>query len=253
MSSEELRRWAKTTEFPTPIRWGEIETRIQSEPGPTPEESAEWEAFFPHRSPALRVAVGSLRALVLAPVVLPTAGAPVLGLGFVLAYVAFDTALPDDFGIVLQLMFGAAVIVSAFPVYMWWESRRRGWENLGLSALTALSSAGSFLLLATTTQPVDGVWSSVSWMALAAAVIASVAFVFFLLVAKPPPRLSLRERLRHVSHDEKWEQGKRAVVMEELRKRQLVNDADSAAIIQLPPDTWSQLESLPDGRVVRHL
>lgn len=253
MSSEELKRWAKTTDFPDPIGWGEIEARIVSEPGPTPEESEEWERFFPDRGLAPRILIGLLRALVVSPVVLPTVGSSVLGLGFVVAYVVFGRELPDDFGIVVQLIFGAALLVAMFPFYTWWDSRRRGWENVGLSGVTALASAGSFFLLGTTTEALDGIWPSISWMALVAAVVALVAFVFFLLFAKPPPRMRLSERMRHVSQDEKWVQGKRGVVIEQLRRRGLVNDADGAAIISLPPDTWRQLESLPGGRVVRHL
>ena len=92
-----------------------------------------------------------------------------------------------------------------------------------------------------------------SWLALATAVVAAIGFVFFLLVAKPPPRMRLSERFRQVSPQEKWVQARRGVVLEELRKRHLVGEADSAAMVRLPLDSWSQLETRPDGRVVRHL
>ena len=42
-------------------------------------------------------------------------------------------------------------------------------------------------------------------------------------------------------------------MLEQLRKRKILNDADSTALAQLPIGTWHELESLPDGRVVRHL
>ncbi len=180
-------------------------------------------------------------------------GSSLLGLGLVVAYVGLDKELPGDWGIVVQITFGIALIIAVIPIYLWWESRRRGWENLGLSGVTALASAGSFILLASTTKPPSGVWPAVSWLALIAAVVALVEFVFLLLFAKPPPRMRLNERMRRVSQDEMWLQGKRAVVVEQLRRRGLVNDVDSTAIIALPPDTWHQLESLSDGRVVRRL
>ncbi len=72
MSSEELQQWAKSSQFPNPIRWGDIEARIVSEPGPTPEESEELERYFPERGLVLRVLIGLLRALVVSPVVVPT-------------------------------------------------------------------------------------------------------------------------------------------------------------------------------------
>ncbi len=137
MPPDDLREWARTVQLATPVPWGEVESRILAEPGPTPAESEEWARFHPDRGPAARLLVGALRALVVAPVVLPTVGAPILGLGFVVAYVFFDMSLPNDLGIVLQLVFGAALLVAVFPFYTWWESRRRGWENAGLSIVTA--------------------------------------------------------------------------------------------------------------------
>jgi hypothetical protein len=250
---DELQQWARTVELATPVPWGEVESRILSEPGPTSEESEEWARFYPDRGPAARVLVGAARALVVLPVALPTMGAPVLGLGFVMADVFFDRSLPDDLGIVLQFIFGAALLVAVFPFYTWWESRRRGWENVGLSAVTGAASSASFLLLGTQEEPSSGAWSSASWMALAAAIVAVAGFVFFLVVAKPPPRMRLGERFRQVSPHERWVQARRSVVLEELRKRRLVGEADSAAMVRLPLDSWSQLETHPDGRVVRHL
>ncbi len=61
MSSDELKRWAKTTELPDPIRWGEIEARILLEQGPSPEESEELKKYFPDRGLVLRVLIGLLK------------------------------------------------------------------------------------------------------------------------------------------------------------------------------------------------
>lgn len=253
MPTEDLRQWARTVELATPVSWGEVESRIRSEPGPTAEESEEWARLHPDRSPAAQALIWALRILVLVPVALPTVGAPILGLGFVVGDVFFDRSLPDDLGIVLKLVFGAALLVAVFPFYTWWESRRRGWENVGLSAVTAVASTASFVLLSSEGDSLGEVWSSVSSLAGAAAVVAAIGFVFFLVVAKPPPRMRLVERFREVSPDERWAQANRSVVLEELRKRHLVGEADSAAMVRLPLDTWSQLETRPDGRVVRHL
>lgn len=254
MPPEDLQEWARTVSLPTPIPWGQVESRILSEPGPTPAESEEWARVHPERGPASRVLIGAVRALVVAPVVLPTMGASILGLGFVVAHVVLDRTLPQDLGIVVQLIFGAALLVALFPFYTWWESRRRGWENVGLSAVSAVASTASFLVLGARSPVVSGdVWASVSWLALAAAVIAAIGLVFFLVVAKPPPRMRMGERFRKVSQHEKWVRARRSVVLEELRRRHLVGEADSAAMVQLPMDTWSQLETRPDGRVVRNL
>ena len=69
----------------------------------------------------------------------------------------------------------------------------------------------------------------------------------------PTPRTRLSERFRTVPAEEQWVRAQRAVVLEQLRKRNLVNDADSTALAQLPLGTWRELESLQDGRIVRHL
>lgn len=253
MPLEELQQWARTAELATPVPWGEVESRIRLAPGPTPAESEEWARLHhPDRGPVARVLIGALRVLVVVPVVLPTMGASILGLGFVAAHVFFDREPPQDFGIVVQLILGAALLVAVFPFYTWWESRRRGWENVGLSAVTAVASTSSFLLLGTESRLPGEVWTSVSWLALAAAVVATIGFVFFLVVAKPPPQMRLGERFRRVSRDEKWVRTQRGVVLAELRKRHLVDETDSVAMVHLPLDTWSQLETRPDGRVVRH-
>lgn len=253
MPSDDLQQWARTVELARPVPWGEVERRILAAPGPTPAEREEWARVHPDRGPVARALLGALRVLVVAPVALPTIGAPILALGLVAADVLADTTLPEDLGIVLQLVFGAALLVAVFPFYTWWESRRRGWENVGLSAVTAAASATSYVLLATDGRAAGEVRASVSWLALAAAVAATIGFVFFLVVAKPPPRLRLGERFRQVSADEKWVRARRGVVLEELRKRHLVGEADSAAMVRLPLHAWSQLDTLPDGRVVRHL
>lgn len=79
-----------------------------------------------------------------------------------------------------------------------------------------------------------------------------VEFVVLLLVAKPPPRVRLRERWRSVPAQERWIRRQRARVLEELRKREVLTDADSTAINQLAIGNWQELESLPDGRAVRN-
>ncbi|MBA3780835.1 MAG: hypothetical protein H0X12_03160 [Nocardioides sp.] len=252
MSSKELKRWAKTTDFAGPINWGEVEARIMAEPAPTAEEVARVAQHAPARG-AKGVLLMLFRWLALAPFVVPTFGASVVGLAFVVAFVVFGKELPADWGIVVQLVFGGGLLITFFTVYTWLESRRRGWENLGVSGLTALASGGSSLLLATSTTTLTDVWPSVALMANITAVAALLAFLFFLVFAKPTPALSAQERRRELPPEEQWLRGQRAAVLHQLVQRGLVNDADMSNMIIMPPGTWLQLESLPDGRVIRHL
>lgn len=251
MSLKQLQRWAKTTDFPGPINWAEVEARIMAEPGPTAEELARAAQRAPARG-AKGLLLKLLKALLLAPFVVPTLGASAVGLAFVVAFVVFDMELPTGWGIVVQLVFGGGLLVTFFTVYTWLESRRRGWENLGVSGLTAVASGASSFLLATSTTPLTDVWPSVALMANITAAAALLAFLFFLVVAKPTPGLSARERKREIPPEERWLRTQRAVVLEQLVRRGLVDDADVSNMIVMPPGTWSQQESLPDGRVIRH-
>lgn len=247
MSLKELQRWARTAELAAPIDWAAVEARIDAEPAPEPEELAQVAANAPGGGAGTTI----LRSLVLAPVVVPTLGLPVVGLGFVLAYVLFDMELPADWGIVVQICFAAAILLALFTVYMWLESRRRGWENVGLSGLIALAAGASSLLLATTDETLLGVWPSVALMANIATAVALLACAFFLVFGTSAPQLTHDERKRAVTPEEHWLRNQRAVVLEQLVRRDLVNDADISTMISMPPGTWRQLQSQPDGRVVR--
>lgn len=250
--ADELKRWAATTELPDPIRWGDVEARIMLAPGPTPEEAEELERLFPSRGSARQ----GLRWLTMGLLILPAlvfALPAVVGLGFVLVYVLLDAEVAPDLEIVPQLVFGAAIITALFPILECLSTRRRDGFVVMTVALTVLASAASAVLLSTTEAYPLSVWPLVQLMAIGAAIGGLVTLALLFTLGKPTLRTRLSERFRKVPAEEQWVRAQRAVVLEQLRKRNIVNDADSTALAHLPVGTWHECESLPDGRVVRHL
>lgn len=249
---DELKRWAETTEFPDPIRWGDVESRIMLAPGPTPDEAEQLERLFPKRGSARQ----GLRWLTVGLLILPAlifALPAVVGLCFVLAYVLFDAEVSPDLEIVPQLVFGAAIITALFPIAECLSTRRRDGFVAMTVTLTVVASAASAILLSTTEPYTPSVWPLVQLMAIIAAVGGLVTLAIMFTLGKPTPRTRLSERFRTVPAEEQWVRAQRAVVLEQLRKRKILNDADSTALAQLPIGTWHECESLPDGRIVRHL
>ena len=222
------------------------------EPGPTPDETEQLERRFPKRGPVRQV----LRWLTVGLLVLPAmifALPAVVGLCFVLAYVLFDAEVPLEWEVVPQLVFGAAIITALFPIPECLSTRRRDGFLVMTVTVTVLASAASVLLLSTMEPSTLSIWPLVQLMAILAAVGGLVTLAIMFMLGKPTRRARLRERFRTVPAEEQWVRGHRAVVLEQLRRRNVLNDADSTALVQLPIGTWHELESLPDGRIVRHL
>lgn len=239
-SQDRLKKWARATDFAQPLPWAELEARTVADPMPP---RAELEEFFP---PSTRSRF--LPYLLAVPVALVTSGASLVGLGLVVAHV-FGELDSTGAAEITRFFFLAAIIITAVPVMMWFSTRRRGTFQLLLSAGTAVVAAITCVLLSL--DPEVGGWGQVRTMAAIAVVTGLGSAVFLRVFGKPGVQLTWRERMATPTLEEQWVQSQRGVVLEALAKKGLVNRWDVPELRSLPPDTWRQLESQPDGHVVR--
>lgn len=235
---EELKRWAKTADFPEPVQWGEVETVIMAYPAP-PRDQLDPRLMNNDRARSL------IGYLIMLPEVVVVFGSSVIGLGFVIAHIFYGMTVREDSWVFIFLWFEffAAIVISVFPVLMWWTTKRRGRLHLPISGGTSVVSFASFWLL--WTSPQSGGLSSFTLYALIAAAAGLVTFVFMLVKAEPGIRRPLRERWRTLTPKEKWYRGNRAGVLAELEKRNLVSKSDTSAMLAMPLRTWHELDVTP--------
>lgn len=239
-AADRLKGWARSTEITAPIRWGELEAHIAAAPVPPHHEL---ESLFPPRTRS------RLIYLLVVPQALLTAGSSLVGLGFVAAHVLGDVNAAVV-GEIARLFVFVSIIITAVPVMMWMSTKRRGTYQAITSGGTALASAASFLMLGI--DPQIGVWSSIRTMTAIAVVAGLGSFLFLRFCAKPGVSRTLRERWATPTLEDQWLQGQRAMVLEVLVKRGLVTTWDLSDLMELPRGAWQQLESQPDGHIVRH-
>ncbi len=239
-AEDRLKSWARSTDFATPLPWGELEARIAVDPVPAREEL---ESLFPPRTRSRLVPY-----LIVAPQALLTVGASLIGLGFAAAHV-LGGLNSSDVGEVVSFVFLTAIVITVLPVIIWMSTRRRETLLLIMSGGTALVSGVSFALLSTEAQ--IGAWSSIRTMAAVAVVTGLATSAFLLVWAKPGVSRTWAERWATPTVEDQWLRGQRALVLEVLAKRSLVNGSDIPDLMELPRGAWRQLESQPDGRVVR--
>lgn len=235
----DLKRWVRETDFPDPVRWGEVEAKIRSYPPPPRDELDQW--YFKDE----RVS-SALGYLIMAPVALLTFGSPIIGLGLVVGYTQFGWSLPSDWFFLVVLLHVAIVTVPVIPVlYVWTAKKRERWHVV-LSGGTLVASGASFVLLQM--SDLAGGWSQIVWYVLLSAVLGLCSVVFLLVKVEPRRSRPWRERWRATTPEEKWYQSMRAVVLEQMTKRDLVDQHDTSTMIEMPLGTWQEL----DGQTSRH-
>lgn len=236
-----LRRWAKSTEFPQPLPWGELEAHIVSEPTPSHQEL---EIVFPPRTRRR-----FLPFLFVAPQTLLTSGSSLVGLGLVLAHV-FGGVNDPTFGDITWFVFLVSIAMTLGPVLVSVTTRRRGAIQTAVSLGTAVVSVISFLVLRA--DPQYGVWSSIRTMAVVAALAGLASYLCLRLIARPSVRTTWREFMATPTVEDQWLHSQRALVLEVLAKRELMSRWDIPHVMELPRGAWRELESRPDGSIVRH-
>lgn len=238
---DRLRRWARERDFAQPIPWAEAEARIAADPVPPHDEL---ETFFPPRTRSRVVPY-----LIVAPQALVTGGSSLVGLCLLAVHVFGDVDTPV-FAEITRFVVLISIIVTVIPVMMSMSTKRRGAYQLLLSAGISLVSAVSFVILGTESQV--GVWSSIRVMAAVAVAAGLVSYLLLRVFAKPGVSRTWREQWATPTLEEQWHQSQRGLVLQVLSKQGLVNSWDLPDLRALPIGAWSQLESQPDGHVVRH-
>lgn len=136
-SQQSVEEWARTAEFSTPVRWGEIEKTVLA--GDVPPDGEE--------TPKSRALV--LIAWVCFVVVgLVTLGAPVLALALIVAGTARGGVDPaENWFLAAALVFIVAIVVQLLTLNLWWELRRRPSMLVLSHGVAVVASAASALVV----------------------------------------------------------------------------------------------------------
>ena len=226
--------WARTMEFSTPLRWGEVEAAILSRPAPS--LGGQYTGPMTARR-ALGVS-GVVRFVVLGVAI---GAAPAIGLGLVVAHV--HGALGDE---VVRWAFYCQVAAASLlllAVLEWTEERRRGSRSsLALVAETAVTSTASYFVLRTSSD--QETYGSLPRLALGTAV---AGWILLLVVGFGSRRWVRYTRPR--DRPDQTEQGAgymgaRVAVIEILIRRGLVDrgDVDITEMMEMPLGTWRDLD-----------
>lgn len=226
--SEEVVRWARTADFTSPLQWGVIEAEILSRPAPDVGDNR-------GPNPILGVPLYVIGAIVYA--------APVLGLGVLVARAS--GALPDTeaWGRFVDVAFLVALAIPLLTFEMWRScGRRRRPIDLIVTAVSGVSSALGFIVLQSGAAEGDGGWLVV--LVLAAAFAGLVVFVLVLVGSRGWRRRTPRN-LRPRTREERGYNNLRARVIEELVKRDVVDekDLDIPSMLEMPIGSWRELDS----------
>lgn len=228
---QSLLQWARTTDFPVPIRWGEIEAAVLARPVPQDEL-----ANLPQPPRVPWVVVGPLVVLVHA--------SAILGLAMVLAGTnASDPATAAAWFGAAPIPFVIAFALVLRPIFTSADTRRRGrWDLLAVGVTGAASLAAYLVLLAI---PEELGW--LPWLVLATAVASVISFVVLLVRRRSGRQLP---RARHLTPSERWYQAARAQVLEVLLSRGLIDrrEVDVTGMVEMPLGSWRELDMPGDPR-----
>lgn len=226
--ADEIVRWARVTEFPTPVQWGAVENRILSVPAPDGNPA-------PGPNPIFGIPLYAVGVVMYA--------LPVVGVGLLFARV--DGAIPDSGGWG-RAAFACFLIALVIPVVTWemWRSsgRRRRPMDLIVTALSGVSSVIAFILL-------QGGGADLGGRALvvlaAVSAVAGVVVFFLLLLGSTGWRRYTPRSLRPQSREDRSYNNVRARVLETLVKRGVVDEKsiDIPAMLDMPIGSWGELDN----------
>lgn len=235
---QSLEQWAKRTDFPQPIRWGEVEAAILAMPKPD---------FDPEPQVGVDAGRGAMAA---ARIVRPVMwlliallfGSPLIGLAFILIAAnaeGVDTA--QEWMVAAFIPFIAAVVIPVAMGFMWSEIRRRIPWTMVLTGGTGVVSLIAYLVLRTAPEIMDVGWTT--WLILAAA--GGGLLVFGLMVFASKPGMGLpRQSKKKMTREEKQYSAMRAKVLEILIKRRLVDEdeIDVPELVEARLGSWHLLD-----------
>ena len=235
---QSLEQWAKRTDFPQPMRWGELEAAILARPNPDfdPEPQVGADAGRG------RVAAARILRPVMWLVIALLFGSSLIGLSFILVAVNAEGAdAAQQWVIAAFFPFLAAAPIPVVMAFMWSEIRRRIPWVMVLTGGTGLISLIAYLVLRTAPELMDVGWTT--WLILAAAGGGLLVFGLMAFASKPGKGLP-RQSKKEMTREEKQYSAMRAQVLEILIKRRLVDEdeIDVPELVEARLGSWHLLD-----------
>lgn len=228
VGGDDVVKWARTTEFPTPIPWGAIENEILSRPAPEG-------APAPGPNPIFGLPLYALGAVLYSVPVVGTAMLVARAIGAIPDSAAWQRAA---FGAFLVALFVALVTFET------WRSsgRRRRWLDLVVTGVSGSSSICGLVLLQSGAADLAG---GGLYLVVLAAALAGVLVFLAVLVGSRGWRRHTPKRLRPHTPEERSYNNVRARVLEVLVKRGVVEerDVDIPAMLDMPIGSWGELDA----------
>jgi hypothetical protein len=227
-------RWARTVEFPRPLRWGDVEAAVLSRPLPEEDDPCDYRGF--------RV----LNAILHVPVVLLavlTFGASLIGLGIVVAGRSELIDTEGLWGVMAQFAFLTATVIPVARLFIWLDTgRRRSWTHLLVTGATGAFSFAAYLLLGGMS---DAFGSGLPILTLAATATGSGVCVVIAVASRGWHRYTPRKDRPDRTPEGRSYNGARAVVLRGLIKRGVVdeNDIDVPDMLDMPLGSWHELDA----------
>lgn len=226
--------WARTAEFPQPVRWGDIEAAILSRPPP---EAAGGRDYVPTGKERVggKVAFG----IVMAAGILMY-GLPVIGLGIVWAVVG--AGLESGWLSLAQAIFFVSLTVPLATLSVWWSSdRRREPKDLIITAVAGCSALAAHVLIQAAGNVGGGLLEIVT---LLGAVCGFAVFAVLLLASNAGRRRSGSRTGNSQPREDRYNVA-RARVLDILVERGVVDEdeVDIGYMLDMPLGTWRDLDT----------
>lgn len=233
-ADESASRWARTADFATPIRWGDVERAALAQPLPSDDELARSLAELPR-----------IRWKRVVPIAVLMYASPLIALAASVAAVnASSRGAADGWLFAANVALIATFCVGIAPMMIWLDTRQRGRWDLLQTAGSAAAAVIAFIVLRSGDAPVDE--GLAPWFALLAAVGGGTAFLVLLTRSRPYRRLP-RMRISDLTPQQRWQMAVRAVALEAIIKRGLVKreDVDIPGMVEMPLGSWDELDPPP--------
>ena len=234
-AEQELARWARSVEFPQPLRWADVESAVLERPAPqidVPET---------RRGGALGVAGPAAPLIALLSALL--FGGAVIGLGILIASRQGSVEGSDMWVLVATLAFVAALAPPIATLYVWSDTgRRRRWSHLLLTGGNAVVAGVASLVLQDAAPQFR---ESVLPMLVPGVAVLSLGAFLVIAFASREWRQQVvdREGTTHTEEGRRYNVA-RALVLESLVKRGIVDakDVDIPDMLDMPLGSWRELD-----------
>lgn len=230
MAADGVRSWARTVEVTDPICWGDLEEKVLEFPV-TDDDIREVE-----NAPKGPTNMAFVLALLIG---LPLFLASFAGLVLVIiALNAEDAGLRDELVTWARLPGVIALVLIISQGLVWLEARDRSVLSIVIvGPLTAVSLV-TYLLV----RPLSGA----SWTSLISliATVVGVVVLFLVLLRSKPSAPGPKVKPEKCPLEQQVQMGRRAVLLEELKKRELITDknTDISGLVEMPLGSWHRMD-----------